>query len=242
MTHTPEDAIGTTSQDEPRVTAAQVADYLRRHPDFLMQHPELLDYQLPPARCNGDRLVDLQQFMVLRLRRDLARLRADQDDLLANSRDNLSTQERVHKSALSLLAARSFEHLIETVTTDLAVLLDVDVVTLCIEATEQSPHRARIDGLQILEPGTVDAILGQGREVLLRDDVRGDPLIFGGGAGLVRSDALLRLSVSTHTPAGLLAFGTRHPGYFNPGQGTELLGFLARVLEYCIRTWLELEE
>jgi len=82
------------------------------------------------------------------------------------------------------------------------------VVTLCIEATEQSPHRARIDGLQILEPGTVDAILGQGREVLLRDDVRGDPLIFGSGAGLVRSDALLRLSVSSHTPAGLLAFGT----------------------------------
>jgi uncharacterized protein YigA (DUF484 family) len=39
-------------------------------------------------------------------------------------------------------------------------------------------------------------------------------------------------------PAGLLGFGTRHPGYFNAGQGTELLTFLARVLEHCIRQWL----
>ena len=36
-----------------------------------------------------------------------------------------------------------------------------------------------------------------------------------------------------------IAFGTRHPGYFNPGQGTELLSFLARILEHCVRTWLK---
>ena len=47
--------------------------------------------------------------------------------------------------------------------------------------------------------------------------------MFGGGAGLVRSDALIRLKISAAAPPGLLAFGTRHPGYFNPGQGTELL-------------------
>ncbi|WP_425450353.1 DUF484 family protein [Virgifigura deserti] len=242
MSQTPEDAVGMTNPDHPQVSAAQVIDYLRHHPDFLQRHPELLDGQLPPGRCDGDRLIDLQQFMVMRLRHDLARLRADQDDLLANSRDNLSTQDRVHRAALALLSARSFEHLIETVTTDLAILLDVDVVTLGIEATEQSPHRARIDGVQILEPGTVDSIIGPDRAVLLRDDVRGDELIFAGAAGLVRSDALLRLSVSQRTPTGVLAFGTRHPGYFNPGQGTELLGFLARVLEHCIRTWLDLPE
>ena len=35
--------------------------------------------------------------------------------------------------------------------------------------------------------------------------------------------------------------GTRHPGYFNAGQGTELLTFLARVLEHCLRQWLGLK-
>ena len=125
-------------------------------------------------------------------------------------------------------------------TTDLSLLLDVDVVTLCVEAVGDALRRARIDGVLIVPSGTVDRVLGRGREALLRDDVEGDPLLFGGAAGLVRSDALLRLSISDKTPLGLIAFGTRHPGYFNPGQGTELLSFLARILEHSIRQWLDL--
>ena len=241
MPRKPEDvAPAKPATASPRVTATLVVEYLRRHPDFLLRHPELLDVQIAPTRSRGDGIVDLQQFMVDRLRRDLAKLRADQDDLLANSRDNLSTQDRIHKAALALLAADSFEHLIETVTTDLSLLLDVDVVTLCVEAAEETLLRTRIDGVQIVPPGTVDRVLGRSREALLRDDVEGDPLLFGGAAGLVRSDALLRLSIGDRTPLGLIAFGTRHPGYFNPGQGTELLSFLARILEHSIRQWLDL--
>jgi len=86
----------------------------------------------------------------------------------------------------------------------------------------------------------VNGVLGPGRDALLRDDVEGDAAIFGSAAGLVRSDALLRLSIGPQTPLGLLAFGTRHPGYFNPGQGTELLAFLARIFEHSVRAWLEL--
>jgi uncharacterized protein YigA (DUF484 family) len=53
---------------------------------------------------------------------------------------------------------------------------------------------------------------------------------------------MVRLSIGSTAPAGLLAFGTRHPGFFNGNQGTELLTFLARVLEHCIRGWLDLPE
>ena len=52
--------------------------------------------------------------------------------------------------------------------------------------------------------------------------------------------ALLRLRPSARAPTGLLALGSRVEGRFDPGQGTELLSFLARILELCIRTWLEL--
>lgn len=239
MSQTPEDAALTTAAaPRPRITAQQVIEYLRRHPDFLLRHAALLDTQVAPARHEGDRVLDLQHFMVERLRRDIARLRADQDDLLANSRDNLSTQERVHRAVLALLAAESFEHLIEAVTTDLAVWLDVDVATLCVEAADDTIPRARIEGVQVLAPGTIDAILAPGREVVLRDDVHGDPEVFGEAAPLVRSDALIRLGFGEEKPIGMLAFGTRHPGYFNPGQGTELLSFLARILEHCVRAWL----
>jgi uncharacterized protein YigA (DUF484 family) len=235
LSQTPDDALASA----PRLTAAQVLDYLKRHPTFLQRHPELLDSQVPPARNHGEGVVDLQQFMVERLRRDLTRLRGLQDELVANSRDNLSTQDRIHRAILALLDAESFEHLIEIVTTDLAVLLDVDVAALCVEAVNGSPPRS-VEGVQVLPSGTVDRLLGQG-EVLLRDDSDGDETVFGPAAGLVRSDVLIRLTVGRTAPPALLVFGTRHPGYFNPGQGTELLSFLARVIEHCLRLWLGLK-
>ncbi len=222
-----------------RVTAAHVAEYLRRHPQFLVRHPDLLDIQVVPSRRRGEGVVDLQQFMVDRLRRDIARLKAEQDDLLANSRDNLSTQDRIHQAVLSLLGAENLDHFIETVVTDLAVLLDVDAVSLCIEAVEGEAARLRGNGIQVLAPGSVDRVLGSGRAALLRDETIGDAEIFGAGAGLVRSDALIRLDCRDRTLPGLIAFGTRHPGYFDSGQGTELLHFLARIIEHCIRAWLD---
>jgi len=221
-----------------RITARQVIDYLDRHPEFLTRHADVLERQQLPSRINGDRVTDLQTFLLDRLRGDISKLRTEQDELLANSRDNLSTQDRVHRAVLALLGASSFEHLIEIVTTDLAVLLDVDVVTICIETDTPPKEPVRYDGLYLLAPGTIDHTLGDSNDILLRDDVRGEPEIFGGAAGLVRSDALIRLLPHEGAPVGLIAFGTRHPGFFNPGQGTELLGFLARIIEHCIRSWL----
>jgi len=83
-------------------------------------------------------------------------------------------------------------------------------------------------------------VLEPGRDMLLRPRVRGARTIFGSAASLVRSDALLRLKISPAAPAGLLALGSRKENRFHPGQGTELLGFLARALERSIRAWLDL--
>ena len=177
-------------------SAAQVIAYLRRHPDFLFRHPELLDEQTPPARHKEESVVDLQHFMVERLRQDVAKLRANQDEIIANSRDNLGTQERIHKAVLALLEADTFEEFIEIITGDLVLLLEVDVVCLCIERTEGYNRRPKLDGLELLEQGAVDRIMGKGKLVLLRDDTTGDPEVFGGAAELVRSDALLRLMPS----------------------------------------------
>jgi uncharacterized protein YigA (DUF484 family) len=233
-----DDRDATERHGSGRITGRHVIDYLDRHPEFLMRHPDLLERQNLPNRINGDRVADLQTYLLDRLRGDISKLRTEQDELLSNSRDNLSTQDRVHRAVLALLGASTFEQLIEIVTTDLSVLLDVDVVTLCIESDVPAKNPVRYDGLLLLRPGTIDEIMGAGNDVLLRDDICGEPAIFGGAAGLVRSDALIRLMPHEGSPDGLIAFGTRHPGFFNPGQGTELLNFLARIIEHCIRAWL----
>jgi uncharacterized protein YigA (DUF484 family) len=230
-----------TKSGSTSTTAAQVVAYLRRHPDFLARHPELLDLQLSPGRHGGDGVVDLQQFMVERLRGEINKLRGEQDEILANTRDNISTQERIHKAVVELLEAESFEQFIDIITGDLGLLLEVDVVSLCVELSDHTAKRPKHEGIQFLSRGSVDRLLGgKDKHVVLRDEAVGDPEIFGPAAELVRSDALLRLNISSHAPAGLIAFGARHPGYFHAGQGTELMSFLGRVMEFGIRTWLDL--
>ena len=133
----------------PRVSDAQVADYLRRHPDFLDRHPELLAALVPAAREAGPTVVDMQRYVVDRLRGEIAALRRNRDEIVQNSRANLQTQQRIHGAALDLMNAESFEQFIETVTTDLALKLEVDAVCLCVEA-DKAPYGKMKSGVRLI--------------------------------------------------------------------------------------------
>lgn len=219
-----------------------VKAFLKENPDFLAKNDELFQVLTPPGLQNGaSNLHDMQQFMLRRLQDEVTQLNQRQSELLTASRGNMSVQGQVHNATLMLLEATSFEHLIHLVTTDLAQTLDVDVVTICVEATNDAPTgRAKTAGVYVLDAGSVDARLGEGRDVMLTNETEADPTVFGPGAGLVRSQALARLRASSRAPAGILALGSREEEKFHPGQATELLGYLARVLERLIRGWLKL--
>jgi uncharacterized protein len=232
--------LGASSPRHASTTSAgDVIAYLREHPDFLERHPDALHLLRAPSRQSGDGVVDFQQFMLERLRLDLGRLRDEQQSLIAMSRSNLASQCRVHKAILTMLKALSFEHLLQIVTTDLAVLIDVDVVTLGVESTAARTTRLPVHGIHLLRAGMVEQLLGPERDALLCTDIKGDPALFGGAAGLVRSQALLRLSFGRSGPVGLMCIGTRKADTFCPGLGTELLSFLARAVEITIAQWLE---
>jgi len=231
-------AVAPAAESTP--TEDEVRAYLAANPDFLLRNPELLSVLTPPQLQRGNQVVDMQSFMLQRQRNEMEKLQSQHGELIGISRSNMASQARVHGAALAVFGARSFEQLIQTVTTDLAVMLDADVATIAVESAEPMKRQLRNQGVQILKPGTVDQLFGDDRDVLLYDDVEGDPALFGDGAGLVRSAALLRLRVSTKAPAGLLAIGTRSPGKFHVAQGTELLSFLGRAVAIAIAQWLDL--
>jgi hypothetical protein len=238
MTTPPENAV---LDEDLGVTAEQVAAYLHRHADFLASHPELLQVLAPPSRDSGDGVIDMQTFMIQRLRGEIERLRKHQNALVASSRRNRSKQSQVHAAVVEMLAAKTFEHLIEVVTVDFVRILGVDVVTLCVEYGRDGAEPCRRAGVYCLEKDAIDAALGSGHDILLAADVEGDERIFGAGAGLVRSVALVRLNLGRGAPNCLLALGARQTGTFQPAQeGTEVFGFLARTLEHCLRVWLDL--
>ena len=220
--------------------ADEIRDYLIAHPNFLAENLDLLADLRPTSRHNGNNILDMNQIAARQLGAEVKRLNQQHEALLAVGRANQAAQKNVHDAVLAVMTARNFEHFIHIITKDLAQVMDVDMVTLCVEAVADQSTKAPMRGVYVLPAGCVDALLGTGGPALLNAVSMGDPLVFGPGANLVRSQALIRLAPSKGSPPGLLALGSRDENKFHPGQRSELLQFLCRLLERLIRTWLDI--
>jgi len=219
------------------LSAAQVRAYLRAHPDFLAENSDLLAVMDAPEREAGQGISDFQKFLVKRLRADAEALRAQQNDLISNARANMNTQGRIHSAILFLLDARSFDEFINAITTDLALLLDIDAAVLVVESHDLTIPGIEQNGVRVVAKGTVEQWMGE-RNVRLDGFAGGDKQLFGPASTLVQSQALIRLDVDPSMPDALLALGSRNPEMFEPGQGTELAQFLGRVVERLLFNWL----
>ena len=215
-----------------------VIAYLERHPGLLAEHPELFDMLARSTRSAGN-VVDLQQYLVDRLREENRKLRDAYRAIVATARYNRAAQAQVHDGILQVLSAGSFENLIHAVTTELPLALEVDAVVICLESGDAPIPRAYAAGLRSLSTGAVDRHIGADRSIQFASDIVGDDEIFGPAAGLIRSHALARLHISERAPKGLLAIGARTVDAFHQSQGTELVSFLTQILEVAIRQWLK---
>lgn len=223
------------------ITAEDVIAFLKKEKHFLRDNPELLEEMAAPGQDRGKGVVDFQQMLVERLKKDKSQAHKLQKDLIETFRANMNNQNRVQTAVLVILEAETFEEFVETVTQDLPVLLDVDTVNLVIESTSKEIPFINQAGIRFARQGFVKSWLGEG-DALLQPNINGHEDIFGPGAGLVKSHALLRLEISTNTPAGIIAFGSRNPDAFGPDQAIDQIGFLAQVVERCFRIWLDVTD
>jgi uncharacterized protein YigA (DUF484 family) len=191
---------------------------------------------------NGGNVVDLQRFIIARLRQELSLVRTQGQAFIEAAAANLLAQERIHSAVLRLLEARSFRELIRIVSQDLAALVGADIAVLCVEgAADEELPRNPPSGIAMLAPGLVEATLGEGVRHLLNAGRKRLPTVYGRLARKVRSEAFIRLSFGRKAPPGLLVLGSYDAETFAPEQRMELLEFLARTLERAMRAWLTRE-
>ncbi len=229
----------------PEIDADDVIAWLKAHPDFLQRNPDIVDILLPPQNEDttettprGKRKVaDFQSYMIARLKDAKSKADATTREVVETARNNMNSQTRIHRAVLRLLEAYSFDEFIQTITSDLTNLLDVDITSLVVEADGKEIPHINTMGIRIVPEGTVDKWM-QGKPTLLQSDISGIEAIYGAGATLVRSQALIRVDIAMQTPPAIIAFGSRDANLFSPAQGTELVLFLARVVERQFRTWL----
>ncbi|MFZ1989661.1 MAG: DUF484 family protein [Alphaproteobacteria bacterium] len=219
--------------------------FLRANPDALDDDRELLSLLTPPAHRRGHNVVDLQSFMIERLRaRDLEREAREDKIRQAIAADALD-ERRVQKAALAISGARSFEALISVITNDLAPILGASVVTLNIERPAGASSgielaAARAGGpIQLIAHGAVERLLGAGSDVKV-GAASGDAPLFPRAKGVVRSYVAARLTFTAAAPAGLLAIGSKASGRFSKSIGLHRYSFLARLVESGVKLWLDL--
>ncbi len=219
---------------------ADVIAYLRRNPRVLLNNSDLLAAIAPDTRFETDTVVvDMQRFVVERLRRQVDDLKTSSDRLVTTTRSNMSLVERSMECALALIYSRDFEELAQVLHDDLPVHLGVDAISVAFES-----NSIPVDGshmIRALPPGTVNALVGPDMSTRIRPDVEGEEMLYGNSAGLVRSDALVALPEGEGLPAGLFAVGCRSSGHFEDGQGTELITFLGHVTRYAVGRWWSLK-
>ena len=89
------------------MTAEEVAQFFRTHPQFFDQHPELLESIYVPHPYGG-RAIPLSERQILSLRDRVKVLEAKLGELLKFGEDNDAISEKVHRLAAGLLGARDF--------------------------------------------------------------------------------------------------------------------------------------
>ncbi len=226
---------GTTLSDD------DIIAFLKANPQFLNDNPDILDVLAPPRQHSGRGVVDFQQHMIKRARADRDEVLQSTREIVETTRANMNSQARVHTAVLMLLEACSFEDFIHTITMDMATILNVDIISLLVETDGQAVPHISLSGVRAVAPGVIRSVT-KDKSTLLEGNIAGFEEIYGGGATLVKSQALVRLSISRDTPDALLAFGSRDPGLFQQGQGTELISFLGKVTERVFRSWLGLPQ
>lgn len=220
---------------EPQEAAAEaVKAYIRMNRVRLAGDGELLSLLLP-ERFAGAEVSDLQSYAIEKLRAEIRALRAETDALKLSADHGERLSEGVRRAVLDLLDARSFAEVI-AVATATAAAFGADKAVFCIEAADGFAAATSSEGVRLIAPGTVAAVVGpDGMGAILSG---GGELLFGRTG--FRNIAAFRLRIGNHTPPALYVLGSLADGRFD-GRASEMgLGFFARALERAIRAWLDL--
>ena len=217
--------------DTEKLGAHEVAAWLRRHPKFLQQFPDLAVSMVVPREDGPAASLASYQLDVLRDKnRELSRRL---HELFANAQENERLAVRTHQLTLALLKQRSAADTVRAMAASLAEDFQGDLVRMVL--FEPVAGMDDSDWLQVVAGDDArlapfrDALAG-GEPICGRLHPDKNALLYGARVDEVQSSALLPLPGS-----GLLAVGSHDPNRFFPGMGTLFLRMMGEALAVALQ-------
>lgn len=209
-----------------KIGAHEVAAWLRRHPTFLKQFPDLALTMVVPRDDGPTASLASYQLEVLRDKnRELSRRLAD---LGANAQINERLAVRTHQLTLALMRQTSAADTLRAMAASLEEDFAGDLVR--IVSFDDVPELAEAPWLQVIAKDDAKLApfhdcLQDGEPICGRLQQEKNDVLYGERVNEVSSTALLPLP-----GVGLIAVGSYDPNRFYPGMGTLFLRMMGESL------------
>lgn len=202
-----------------------VADYLRKHPYFFNDYPDLV----ADMHVNHDsgKAVSLVERQVSILRERNIEMRQRLSNLLDTARENDQLFAKTRRLVLALVECVELGDMVDALYYSFQKEFNVHYTRLILFGPHVPPSLARIEtvnkardfiGKRLKSPHAVSGGI----------DIKETQFLFDDDAQNVGSAALAVLSYGN--PLGVLAIGNQDPNYYRSSMGTLFLGYIAEVL------------
>ena len=208
-----------------KLDSESVAAYLRQHPEFFVDHEELIpELRIPHQPGEAVSLVE-RQVKLLRERNIEMRHRLSQ--LMDVARDNDRLFDKTRRLVLDLLDAGSLEEVIGAVEDSLRHEFQVPFVSLILFSETPLAVGRSVSSAQAHE--AIGSLLADGKTVcgVLRPHELG--FLFGDEAQAQIGSAAV-VCLNHRGLHGVLAVGSPDPQHYRSSLGTLFLGYVAEVL------------
>jgi uncharacterized protein YigA (DUF484 family) len=222
------------SDVQEKLGAHEIAAWLRRHPTFLKQFPDLaLSLVVPRDEGPAASLASYQLDVLRDKNRELARRL---QELFANAQENERLAVRTHQLTLALMKQSSAADTLRAMAATLAEDFNGDLVRIVMFAPV--PGLEDADWLQHIAANDTRLqpfrdCIAQGEPLCGRLQPEKNAVLYGLRVDEVQSSALLPIA-----DVGLVAVGSHDANRFFPGMGTLFLRMMGEALAVALRRYV----
>ena len=219
------------------ITAEEIADYLRNHPGFFNEHPDLLT-EIKVPHASGD-AVSLVERQVSVLRSENEQTKKQLHELIEIARQNEELARRLHQLSLTLMDESEPRDIFSTLYDNLARNFHADRVScrlFCEPAFIDTYVGDEFAGKDVKEKSLFKTIIEKREPLCGRMKQQQQVFLFGDDGNEIASAVMVPLHGDDW--GGILSIGSFDPDRFQPGMGVELLANLGEILSFILKPWI----